>query len=143
MPQHRIHLRWNASEDNENYRWTLENGHEVCAVAPGSDDRDHDFIDPEEAFIGAIASCHLLSFVTEAARDGFVVDGYEDQPVGMLEKDRQGKLFVGKVLLTPKASFGGERQPSDSEVDAIHRRARGKCIISNSVTSEIILEPIF
>lgn len=142
MAQHRIHLNWHASENEDAYQWTLENGARLCAQVPGNSTPQPELIDPEDAFIGAIASCQLLSFVTEAARDGYAVDSYEDQPVGILTKNRRGQLCVGKVLLTPKATFRGDNQPSDSEVEALHQRAREKCIISNSVNSEIILEPV-
>lgn len=142
MAQHRIGLRWNLHENDEAYQWILDNGKRLCAVSPGETTPEAELLDPEDAFIGAIASCHLLSFMTEAARDGYAVEAYEDQPVGILEKNRKGKLCVGKVLLTPKAVFRGNVQPGESEIKALHKRAQEKCIISQSVRSEIILEPV-
>ena len=141
MPQHQIHLHWDASENEDSYSWTLDNGVRMMAIDPSGTMDKPDFMDPEEAFLAAICSCHLLSFVTEAAREGFTVQRYEDHPVGVLAKNSQGGLYVGKALLTPHASFGGTRQPSAEEIESLHEKARAKCIISNSVLTEITLDP--
>lgn len=143
MAQYRVHLHWDAERNEDSYTWTLDNGVQMHALQPGEERQKADFMDPEEAFAASIASCHLLSFVTEAARDGFVVQRYEDHPVAVLAKNQQGALFVGKVLLTPRAAFGGLRQPTDTQVLALHDKARLKCIISNSVLTEISLDPQF
>lgn len=143
MPQHQIGLRWDLQENEEACQWILDNGDRLLVVAPGDSAPQSELIDPEDTFIGAIGSCHLLSFMTEAARDGYVVAHYEDQPLGILEKNRKGKLCVGKVLLSPRATFKGTLQPSEEQVKALHQRAQEKCIISQSVRSEIILEPQF
>lgn len=141
MSQHQIHLHWDASRDEESYTWTLDNGVKMLAMDPTGVMEKPDFMDPEEAFLAAICSCHLLSFVTEAAREGFAVQRYEDHPVGVLAKNAQGRLYVGKALLTPRASFGGVKQPSAAEIESLHEKARAKCIISNSVLTEITLAP--
>ena len=143
MAQHRIGLRWNRNENEEACQWILDEGKRLCVMAPDGTAPESELIDPEDVFIGAIANCHLLSFITEAARDGYVVQHYEDQPIGFLEKNRQGRLCVGKVLLTPKATFRGTVKPSQQEITELHKRAQEKCIISQSVRSEILLEPIF
>lgn len=142
MAQHRIHLHWDVSQDEDSYTWTLDSGVQMVASDPSGLIDKPDVMDPEEAFLAAICSCHLLSFVTEAAREGFTVQRYEDHPIGVLAKNAQGRLFVGKVLLTPKASFGGMRQPDRAQILMLHERASEKCIISNSVVSDISLEPV-
>ena len=142
MAQHKIGLRWDVNENEEACQWILDDGRHLCMVAPGESAPQSDLIDPEDMFIGAIGSCHLLSFMTEAARDGYVVEHYEDQPVGFLEKNRKGRLCVGKVLLTPKAVFRGSVKPSAEEIKSLHKRAQEKCIISQSVHSDILLEPV-
>jgi organic hydroperoxide reductase OsmC/OhrA len=141
MPQHQIHLHWDTSIDEERYTWTLDNGIEIQAADPSGVITKPDFMDPEEAFLAAICSCHLLSFVTEAAREGYSVKSYQDHPAGMLAKNAQGRLFVGKVLLAPRVVFAGPRMPNAAEIESLHEKAREKCIISNSVLTEITLTP--
>lgn len=142
MAQHQIHLHWDTSRDADTYTWTLDSGVQMVATDPSGRIEKPDVMDPEEAFLAAICSCHLLSFVTEAAREGFSVQRYEDHPIGVLAKNAQGRLYVGKVLLAPKATFGGARQPDRQQIEMLHERASEKCIISNSVVSDISLEPV-
>lgn len=141
MPQHQIHLHWDTSVDEERYTWTLDNGIEIQAADPSGVITKPDFMDPEEAFLAAICSCHLLSFVTEAAREGYSVKSYEDHPAGALAKNAQGRLFVAKVLLAPRVAFAGSNLPSRAEIESLHDKARAKCIISNSVLTEITVAP--
>lgn len=141
MPQHQIHLHWDSSIDEERYTWTLDNGIEIHASDPSGVITKPDFMDPEEAFLAAICSCHLLSFVTEAAREGYSVTAYEDHPAGALAKNADGRLFVAKVLLAPRVSFNDARIPTSEEIASLHEKAREKCIISNSVLTEITLAP--
>lgn len=141
MPQHHIHLHWDATEDDERYSWTLDSGAQMLAIDPTGESDKPDYMDPEETFLASICSCHLLSFVTEAAREGFSVKRYSDDPVGVLAKNKDGRLFVAQVLLTPKASFGGDNKPSNEQIIALHNKARAKCIISNSILTEITVEP--
>lgn len=141
MPQYSIQLAWDASSDHEGYTWTLDDGTRMVAVAP--DGTASGFMDPEQAFAASIASCHLLSFVTEAARRGFSVQRYEDEPIALLARGDDGAVFVGRVVLAPRVAFGRERAPDHHEVRAMHDQARRKCIISNSVHTRVDLHPRF
>src|SRR5690606_29134253 len=107
MAQHQIHLHWDVSQDEDSYTWTLDSGVQMVASDPTGLNDKPDVMDPEEAFLAAICSCHLLSFVTEAAREGFTVQRYEDHTIGVLAKNAQWRLLVGEVLLEPNASCGG------------------------------------
>jgi organic hydroperoxide reductase OsmC/OhrA len=94
-------------------------------------------VDPEEAFVAAISSCHMLTFLYLAAKSGLVVDSYEDLAVGVTESDSRGRKSVTTVKLAPKVSFSGSVQPSDSLVERLHHEAHDECYIANSVRSEI------
>src|SRR5499425_3392807 len=96
-----------------------------------------DAVDPEEALVAAVSSCHMLFFLGFAAKAGFVVDKYEDSPVGVMTKNEQGKLFVSKITLRPAVSFSGPKQPSAQEVDALHHHAHEECYVANSVRAEV------
>jgi organic hydroperoxide reductase OsmC/OhrA len=96
-------------------------------------------IDPEEAFVASLASCHMLTFLYHAARKGFAVTRYEDEAAGTLSKNAKGKFFVAKVVLSPKIAFSGERQPDESELAELHHLAHEDCFIANSVITEVVV----
>jgi organic hydroperoxide reductase OsmC/OhrA len=96
-----------------------------------------DAVDPEEALVAALSSCHMLTFLYLAAKHGFVVDSYEDAAVGAMTKNDRGKLFVSKCTLRPRIVFSGARQPSKAELGQLHHRAHEECYIANSVLTEV------
>lgn len=97
-------------------------------------------VDPEEAFVAAVSSCHMLTFLWIAGRQGFVVDSYVDHALGVMEKNAEGRIAVTRVTLRPKIVFAGERTPTTAEIDDMHHKAHEDCFIANSVKSEIIVE---
>lgn len=97
-------------------------------------------VDPEEAFVAAVSSCHMLTFLWIAGRQGLVVDSYVDHALGVMEKNAEGRVAVTRVTLRPKIVFGGERAPSAAEIDDMHHKAHEDCFIANSVKSEIVVE---
>ena len=99
-----------------------------------------DAVDPEEAFVAALASCHMLFFLSIAAKRGFVVDAYEDQAVGHLVKGPDGKTWMTEVTLRPKVEYTGNA-PTPEETDKLHHRAHELCYIANSVRTEVKVEP--
>lgn len=100
-------------------------------------------VDPEEAFVGSIASCHMLWFLAIAARQQFRVDRYQDTAFGVMAPDAAGKLVVSVVTLRPEVTFSGERQPTRDDLDRLHHEAHEECFIANSVKSEIRCEPVY
>ncbi|MFO1173318.1 MAG: OsmC family protein [Hyphomicrobiaceae bacterium] len=98
-------------------------------------------VDPEEAFVASLASCHMLFFLALAAKKRFVVDSYVDEAVGALGKRADGKTWMARVTLRPKALFSGDKQPTFEDIAALHTQAHDLCYIANSVTTEVILEP--
>lgn len=96
-------------------------------------------LDPEEALVAALSSCHMLFFLSIAAQRGFIVDRYRDEACGILDQDGNGKMAMTRITLAPSIVFGGERQPTDEELDAIHHSAHDKCYIANSIKAEVII----
>jgi organic hydroperoxide reductase OsmC/OhrA len=99
-------------------------------------------VDPEQAFVASLSSCHMLWFLHQACVAKLVVDRYVDRAAGVLEKNGEGKLAMTRVTLKPSVTFNGA-QPSEAEVRALHGRAHAKCFIANSVKTEVVVEPEF
>jgi organic hydroperoxide reductase OsmC/OhrA len=143
MSEHRATVRWNRDGKDFTYKtysrdhaWGL-NGNEVPASATAAYLGNPARVDPEAAFVAALSSCHMLTFLALAAMKGFVVDSYEDEAVGHLAKNAAGKMAVTKVELHPKIAFGGAKQPGEADLDALHEKAHKECFIANSVTTEV------
>jgi organic hydroperoxide reductase OsmC/OhrA len=96
-------------------------------------------VDPEEAFVASISSCHMLWFLDIACRAGWVVDAYRDEASGVMARNAQGQLAVTLVTLRPAVRFAG-RQPTREEHEHLHHRAHEECFIANSVKSEVRCE---
>ena len=100
-----------------------------------------DAVDPEEALVAALSSCHMLTFLYLAQKQSFVVDSYDDDAVGVMTKNERGKLFVSQVTLRPRIVFSGAKRPSDAELVELHHHAHEECYIANSVLTEVVVEP--
>jgi organic hydroperoxide reductase OsmC/OhrA len=123
--------------------WRFDGGVEVPASsAPTSVPLPYsraEAVDPEEAFVASLSSCHMLFFLFLAAKAGFVVDSYEDHALGVMTKNERGKLFVSKVTLDPRIAFSGGRRPSPEEIAELHHRSHEECFIANSVRTEVVV----
>ena len=97
-------------------------------------------VDPEEAFIAALSSCHMLTFLGIAAKQKYVIDSYVDDAVGVLEEDESGRSSVTKVTLRPDIVFSGSKIPTAKQLDKLHHLAHKNCFIANSVKTEIVVE---
>jgi organic hydroperoxide reductase OsmC/OhrA len=100
-------------------------------------------VDPEEAFIASLASCHLLWFLAIAARQGFCVDRYADRPTGSMARNAEGRMAMSVVTLRPEVGFSGVRLPTREEELQLHHLAHTECFIANSVRTEVRCEPVF
>ena len=100
-------------------------------------------VDPEEAFVSALSSCHMLWFLSLAAAHGFCVDRYVDAATGVMKKNKSGRLAMTLVTLHPKVDFSGEQRPSRAEVEQLHHEAHEACFIANSVKTEVRCEAVF
>lgn len=100
-----------------------------------------DAIDPEEAYVSSLASCHMLWFLSVAAKRGFVVDRYHDVAEGVMGKNPGGKLMMTVVTLRPEVVFAGEKQPTKAQLEQLHHQAHEECFIANSVKTEVRCVP--
>jgi len=146
-------IRWERGEqlftDNRYSRghtWLFDGGVEV----PGSSSPHAvplpysrpDAVDPEEAFVASLSSCHMLWFLSIAAKRGFCVDSYVDSAEGVMARNASGKYAMTRVTLRPKVAFAGKSLPTPSDIEAMHHKAHAECFIANSVKTEVCCEPI-
>jgi organic hydroperoxide reductase OsmC/OhrA len=147
MSEHKVSLRWergNAAFEyqkySRNHTWKFDGGHEMMASAAPAYLGDPKNTDPEEAFVAAISSCHMLTFLAAACKKKFVLDEYADDAVGHMEKNAEGKMAITKVELHPKLKWSGEKQPTEQELDEMHHFAHENCFIANSVKTDVKVE---
>lgn len=151
MSEHIAIVEWKRSQakftDNKYSRehtWKFDGGIEIAASAspfvvpiPYSNPT---CVDPEEAFVASLSSCHMLFFLSIAAKRKFVVENYIDKAVGIMEKNENGRLAVTKVYLRPQVTFALENLLTEEELENIHHEAHHNCFLANSVKTEIIIE---
>ena len=97
-------------------------------------------VDPEEAFVASLSSCHMLFFLSIAAKRKYVIDSYTDNAVGTMETDSDGKVSMTKVVLKPQVTFSGDKQPTIAQLEKMHHQAHELCFIANSVKTEVVTE---
>ena len=150
---HTALIRWNVGDSeflsrrySRAHTWTFDGGAVVAASSsphvvplPMS---DASAVDPEEAFVASLASCHMLWFLDIASRAGYAVQSYEDAADGHMGRNAAGKLVVDVVTLRPHTRFAGERVPDAAALAALHHEAHAECFLANSVRCEIRCEPI-
>ena len=98
-------------------------------------------VDPEEAFVASLASCHMLWFLSIAAKHKYLVESYDDDAVGTIARNPSGKLAMTSVVLRPRVAFGGVSVPSRAELLSMHEEAHDQCFIANSVRCDVRCEP--
>ena len=148
MSEHKASIRWKCSgpsflkgQYSREHAWIFDGGATVAASpspsvvpAPWSNPA---FIDPEEAFVASIASCHMLTYIFLASRNGFQVDSYQDDAVGVMTKNEKGIPWVSAVTLSPKIVYSGAKLPTAADEDRLHHAAHEQCFIANSVRTSI------
>jgi len=103
---------------------------------------DASAVDPEEAFVASLSSCHMLWFLSIAGKHKFCVDSYTDKASGVMAKNAEGRLAMTVVTLRPEVVFSGGRVPTRAELDALHHEAHEECFIASSVKTEVGCEPV-
>lgn len=148
MSEYRATIRWERDSPgftyetyNRSHVWAFDGGVEVAASAAPAYRGDGVRVDPEEAFVAALSSCHMLTFLALAAKKRFVVDRYTDAAVGIMERNASGKLAITRVTLSPRIEFGGEARPSSAELARLHEQAHDQCFIASSVLTSVTVEP--
>ena len=127
------------------HQWRFDGG----AVVAGSSSphavplpmSDASAVDPEEAFVASLSSCHLLWFLDFASRAGWVVDHYHDAASGVLARGADGRLMMTVVTLRPAVRFAGDCQPDAAEFARLHHATHDACFIANSVKTDVRCEP--
>ena len=134
-------------QDNKYSRahvWSFDGGVSVPAsAAPGhvpAGTSRPDAVDPEEAFVASLSSCHMLFFLYYAAKFGAVVDRYEDTAMGDLARTPQGRSWISRVTLKPRITWGAGKIPSPNELETLHHQAHEDCYIANSVKTEVVIQ---
>src|SRR5205085_10877887 len=147
MSEHRMTLRWKRATPDFQYQkyprdhsWTFDGGHEMTATAAPVYLGNPKNVDPEEAFVASLSSCHMLTFLAIACKQKFVLDEYSDEAVGHMEKNAEGRMAITKVELHPKLKWGGDKEPSAEELGKMHHAAHEQWFIANSVKTEVTVE---
>ena len=148
MSEHKVNLTWKRGDVPfeyqkypRNHTWKFEGGHEMTASAAPAYLGDPKQVDPEEAFVASLSSCHMLTFLAMACKKKFVLDEYVDDAVGVMEKNAEGRLAIRHVTLKQRLKFSGDRQPTAQEIEEMNHLAHDQCFIANSVKTEIKVEP--
>ncbi len=154
MSEHTATVRWQRQPLEAFHDGRYSRRHEVAfdggAVLPASSSpsvvplpmSDASAVDPEEMFVAALASCHMLWFLSLAAAAGLRVDRYVDEARGVLQRDAAGRQAITQVVLRPRVRLIGERKASPDELAALHHEAHERCFIANSVRTEVRVEPV-
>ena len=125
------------------HEWRFDGGAVVKGSSAPSSVRaplsDPSAVDPEEALVAAVASCHMLFFLSYVAAAGFVVDRYEDDAIGEMGKNANGKTAIVKITLRPKIAWAGT-PPGAQQIDQLHHRSHEECYIANSITAQVTVE---
>ena len=152
MFEYKANITWHRQIDEEfvqskysrGHEWSFDGGTTIPASSsphivplPYSVEAN---VDPEEAFVAALSSCHMLLFLSIAAKRRFVVDTYIDNAVGIMEQDENGRFSISKVVLRPEIVFSGDKQPSKEQVKKMHHQSHTQCFIANSVKTTVITE---
>ena len=148
MSQYQATIKWQRTSPDflkgrysREHTWTFDGGVTVPASSspsvvppPYSNPAN---VDPEEAFIASISSCHMLTFLFFAGKQGFQIDAYEDEAIGVVSKNEKGSFWVSAVTLNPKITYSGEKLPSPADEEKLHHLAHEQCFIANSVKTDV------
>jgi organic hydroperoxide reductase OsmC/OhrA len=144
-------VAWQRQQDtftdnryHRKHQWHFDGGVQVPASSSPNVVRvpfsDPAAVDPEEAYVAALSSCHMLWFLSIAAEEGYRVDSYTDAAQGLLAKNQAGQEVMTRVTLKPAIGFSGDKLPSDAVLAHLHHRAHQSCYLANSVKTEIEVE---
>jgi organic hydroperoxide reductase OsmC/OhrA len=148
MSEHKATISWICTSPDflggkysREHTWTFDGGLTVPASPSPSvvpvpySNPAH--VDPEEAFVAAISSCHMLIFLFLAYQQGFCVDSYRDEAVGVMTENQKGAAWVSSVVLHPKIAYSGDKLPTPADEARLHHLAHEQCFIANSIKTEV------
>jgi organic hydroperoxide reductase OsmC/OhrA len=151
MSEHKATISWKCTSPeflkgrySREHTWTFDGGITVPASpspsvvpAPYSNPAH---VDPEEAFVAAVSSCHMLTYLYLAYQQGFQVDSYHDEAVGMMTRNARNVPWVSSVELHPKIVYSGGKLPTPADEQRLHQMAHEQCFIANSIKTEVIVK---
>lgn len=151
MSEHKAVIRWQCDTPeflrgkySRAHTWTFDGGVTVPASSAPSavpvPMSNPDNVDPEEAFVASLSSCHMLTFLWFAQRGGFAVQSYEDEATGVMTKNESGRMWVSRVTLNPRITWSGDKQPTPEQEAKLHQQAHADCFIANSVKTETVVD---
>jgi organic hydroperoxide reductase OsmC/OhrA len=147
MSEHKVTLRWERAGSEFSYQkyprdhtWSFDGGLTMTATAAPAYLGNPANVDPEEAFVASLSSCHMLTLLAIACKQNFVLDSYVDEAVGHMEKNAEGKMAITRVELHPKITWSGDKTPSTEELEKLHHAAHDNCFIANSVKTEVTVK---
>jgi len=149
MTEHHARVHWKrTSVDftydtyNRAHEMAFKDGAIVLAASSAPEFKgEPDRANPEEAYVAALSSCHMLTFLAICARKKLTVDSYEDDAVGVLERAPSGKLWMARVTLRPLVKFGAGVAVDAVQLGDLHHKSHENCFIANSVTTNVTVEP--
>ena len=153
MAEHHATITWSTEvapadftrgKYSREHVWTFDGG----ASVPGSSSpsvvplpwSSAAAVDPEEAFVASVSSCHMLTFLYLAAKRGFALTSYRDRAVGVMTKGPTGVSWVSKITLRPELAWVGDKRPTEAELAELHHHAHEQCFISCSIKSEVVVD---
>ena len=148
MSEHKATIKWRRTSPDflkgkysREHAWVFDGGFTVPASpspsvvpAPWSNPAN---VDPEEAYVAAISSCHMLTFLYLASKEGFQIDSYEDEAVGKVTRNEKGVPWVSLVTLNPRIAYSGEKLPAPADKERLHHLAHEQCYIANSIKTDV------
>lgn len=151
MSEHKATIIWNrtgpdflAGKYSREHTWSFDGGHTMPAspspaVVPEPWSNPA-YVDPEEAYVAAVSSCHMLTFLYLASQHGYQVDRYQDEAVGVMTKNERGVPWVSRIKLRPHITYSGEKRPTPTDERHLHHLAHEQCFIANSIETKIAVE---
>jgi organic hydroperoxide reductase OsmC/OhrA len=150
MAEYKAVIKWQRTSPDflrgkysREHTWTFDGG--VALQASSSPHvvpvpwSNPSLVDPEEAFVASLSSCHMLTFLFLAAKRGFQIDSYEDEAVGVMAKNEKGVPWISSVTLNPKVAYSGDKLPTSADTEQLHHLAHENCFIAQSVKTEIVV----
>lgn len=145
MSEHTVTLRWERGSNpfdyksySRNHVWDFGHGVRLTASAASTYLGDESKVDPEQAFVASLSSCHMLTFLAIASLRNLTIETYDDRAVGHLTKDDAGKMVISRVDLYPEVVFADGLEPDRATLGDLHHKAHEECFLANSVKCEIV-----
>jgi organic hydroperoxide reductase OsmC/OhrA len=151
MSQHKATITWKRTSPDflrgkysREHTWTFDGGATVPASASpavvGAPWSNPANVDPEEAFVASVSSCHMLTYLFVAFQQGFQIDSYVDEAIGTMSKNEHGVPWVSSITLHPQIAHGGDKRPTPADEQRLHHLAHEQCFIANSIKTKVTFD---